>query len=51
MNFDSYIDYATIRTNGAYKEAWFMTDYRGVIRETAGIRFMSLKAKVRIDCK
>lgn len=50
-NFDSYINYSTIRSNGAYKEAWFITDYRGVIREASGNRFMSLKAKIRFDCK
>lgn len=49
-DFDTYYDPATLRTNGKYREGWFMTDYRGTAKEAGKKRYMSTKYKVRFDC-
>lgn len=49
-NAEFYLDHATIRTNGQYKEAWVMANFKASQKTADGKPYLSQKTKSRFDC-
>jgi len=49
-NYDSYIDYSRIKTEGRYKSMWGLTDYNSP-KTFEGKQYKSTIAKTVIDCQ
>lgn len=46
----AYVDFSKIRTNGVFKDAWVLTDFRSQQKTSNGKRFLSVKAKMSFNC-
>jgi len=49
-DYDSYVDYSKIKTEGRYKSMWVLTDFKSLQTDSA-IQYKSMVRKVFIDCQ
>ena len=50
-NFDNYIDYSRIRTEGLYKSMWVLRDYKSPQTNASGKQHKSSVSKAVYDCQ
>ena len=50
-NYDSYLDYSKIRTEGRYKSIWDLKDYKSPETEASGKQYKSVVLKNIVDCQ